>query len=118
MKMFVWPFSHFRRCKFDRAPNVIITDQDEATSKVVGLIFPESRHGIAYVILRNMTSNIFRDIGQVYSTSIRFIKDGYEAIHPSSLRWGGRIYLRNLMLNRGAAYEQCTINVSGGLSVI
>lgn len=37
---------------------------------------------------------------------------------PPSLRQDGRIYLRNSMLNLGAGYEQCRININTGLSVI
>lgn len=41
---FVWLFSQFRRYMFDRPPTAIITDQDAAICKAVGLVFPESRH--------------------------------------------------------------------------
>lgn len=43
---FVWMFTRFRRCMFDRPPNAILLIRmlDAAICKVVDLIFPMSRH--------------------------------------------------------------------------
>lgn len=39
---YVWPFSQFQRCMFNRPPAIIITDQDAAICNAVGTGEPTS----------------------------------------------------------------------------
>ncbi|GKA55025.1 FAR-RED impaired response 1-like protein [Tanacetum coccineum] len=43
-KTFTWLFKSWLTCMLGRAPNAIITDQDQAMKNVIEVVFPDARH--------------------------------------------------------------------------
>lgn len=57
-KTFVWLFTQFCKWMFSRLPIAIITDQDAATCKAIGQVFPRADLGIACGMLKHWIKHL------------------------------------------------------------
>ncbi|XP_071700129.1 protein FAR1-RELATED SEQUENCE 4-like [Rutidosis leptorrhynchoides] len=80
VRTFTWLFQTWLSCMSGRAPNAIITDQDQAMKKAIEIVFPDSRHRWCLWHIMNKIPKKFGKHAKYKSIKYRLKKAVYDCL--------------------------------------